>query len=463
MNTELSCQQTVSMLSDYIDGLLDAETAESVWQHLQECEACMDEYESLDKIVFLLGSVAESSIPPAFSINLKAALREEPVVKKRRGMRTRLQFGAMAAVLTIGLFTFWVYNNIDMNSFFNADLGDFDLSRTPVSTNDPLETAEGISEEPATTHNVSGSDNDVNITDNERDVTPLNDSNGDAERNPLPRDNSDNTTVSSGADTENDNANSDSSAGGETSRSGENSADVNVSDSSSTSSNTDTIADTDTSAEAGAASSQRSNSSSATTTNPSSRPIAEISAQVTKPRVLVSELTLMEMLSRLPEKAAEGQQADNAQTSDSEKNLDTNSSNGMKMYSSENSPDSGALLSPSKAPVLEESATTSESIESSPSVSNPAAEPSRSSATTGGALHLPNNAGGLAKYDKQIQEKLSGCDYKVLYVETEGNKYDYRVRLISNMNGAVIDLELDFVFDIAGMAIYYADKTDTMM
>jgi hypothetical protein len=47
-------------------------------------------------------------------------------------------------------------------------------------------------------------------------------------------------------------------------------------------------------------------------------------------------------------------------------------------------------------------------------------------------------------------------------VETEDKKYIYRVRLISNMYGADINLEMDFVFEGSSVLIYYAVEMDTL-
>lgn len=71
------CHKVRGMLSEYIDSRLDSEDRGDVERHLEICEACSNELESLQMTVQLLNQVPEMPVPRSF------AIREADVVGER--------------------------------------------------------------------------------------------------------------------------------------------------------------------------------------------------------------------------------------------------------------------------------------------------------------------------------------------------------------------------------------------
>lgn len=71
------CHKVRGMLSEYIDNRLDSEDRGVVERHLEICEACSNELESLQMTVQLLNQVPEMPVPRSF------AIREADVVGER--------------------------------------------------------------------------------------------------------------------------------------------------------------------------------------------------------------------------------------------------------------------------------------------------------------------------------------------------------------------------------------------
>lgn len=71
------CHKVRGMLSEYIDNRLDSEDRVVVERHLEICESCSNELESLQMTVQLLNQVPEMPVPRSF------AIREADVVGER--------------------------------------------------------------------------------------------------------------------------------------------------------------------------------------------------------------------------------------------------------------------------------------------------------------------------------------------------------------------------------------------
>ncbi len=70
------CRKVRGMLSEYIDNRLDAEKKTLVERHLQTCEACSKELESLQMTVQLLHRVPEVPVPRSFAVTVPQPKRE---------------------------------------------------------------------------------------------------------------------------------------------------------------------------------------------------------------------------------------------------------------------------------------------------------------------------------------------------------------------------------------------------
>ena len=71
------CRKVRGMLSEYIDNRLDSENKSLVERHLETCEACSKELESLRMTVQLLHRVPEVSVPRSFTVTAPAAQTRE--------------------------------------------------------------------------------------------------------------------------------------------------------------------------------------------------------------------------------------------------------------------------------------------------------------------------------------------------------------------------------------------------
>ena len=72
------CKTIKGMLSPYIDGQLSPSEMERIERHIEECDACRRELESLRAVVSLLHRVPMVALPRSFTIAVKAP-RRHPV------------------------------------------------------------------------------------------------------------------------------------------------------------------------------------------------------------------------------------------------------------------------------------------------------------------------------------------------------------------------------------------------
>ena len=76
--TEFSCPEARSMVSDYIDGDLDADQARSLEQHLETCPHCPPLYASLVETLAELKALDDVSGVDRLVQRVLAALGEPP-------------------------------------------------------------------------------------------------------------------------------------------------------------------------------------------------------------------------------------------------------------------------------------------------------------------------------------------------------------------------------------------------
>jgi predicted anti-sigma-YlaC factor YlaD len=72
---ELSCQEVVEILNDYLEGAIPAADRARIEQHLAECEGCDNYLEQLRTTIRLTGSLSEQSIPPEVMASLLRVFR----------------------------------------------------------------------------------------------------------------------------------------------------------------------------------------------------------------------------------------------------------------------------------------------------------------------------------------------------------------------------------------------------
>ena len=72
---ELSCQEVVEILNDYLEGAMPAADRGRIEQHLAECEGCDNYLEQLRTTIRLTGRLTEQSIPPEVMASLLRVFR----------------------------------------------------------------------------------------------------------------------------------------------------------------------------------------------------------------------------------------------------------------------------------------------------------------------------------------------------------------------------------------------------
>ena len=70
-----ACRDIVELLSDYLDGALDDETARVVEAHLADCEGCGRALEQLRETIRVTGMLGEEQLTPEQRTTLLEAFR----------------------------------------------------------------------------------------------------------------------------------------------------------------------------------------------------------------------------------------------------------------------------------------------------------------------------------------------------------------------------------------------------
>jgi hypothetical protein len=106
------------MLSEYIDNSLNSEDKSFIERHLETCEACSKELESLRMTVQLLHRVPEVSVPRSFTVTVPEPRRESAFgPSSLRWLRPATAIVAVAlVVLLMGDFLHGFENNAGVNS-----------------------------------------------------------------------------------------------------------------------------------------------------------------------------------------------------------------------------------------------------------------------------------------------------------------------------------------------------------
>jgi hypothetical protein len=73
----MTCMQSKSMLSAYLDGAVTGKQMQALDRHLRECSACESEYESLRHTQFVLARLGPARVPEDLSLKLRLAISHE--------------------------------------------------------------------------------------------------------------------------------------------------------------------------------------------------------------------------------------------------------------------------------------------------------------------------------------------------------------------------------------------------
>ena len=72
----ISCQEVVELVTDYVEGALDAEETSLFEQHLNFCDGCVWYVDQMRTTIATVGRVEEEAVPPEARDRLIAAFRD---------------------------------------------------------------------------------------------------------------------------------------------------------------------------------------------------------------------------------------------------------------------------------------------------------------------------------------------------------------------------------------------------
>ena len=130
----MNCKKIEELLNPYIDQELDAESTQTIEEHLKSCPTCQDEYLKLKEMVASLNFLPQVSAPQNLTQNIMAKISQEEIqiqsswidnLKKQISI-PRLSFrlvGAAAAVVLVMFFTFtFIFNTPDTSPICSAEV-----------------------------------------------------------------------------------------------------------------------------------------------------------------------------------------------------------------------------------------------------------------------------------------------------------------------------------------------------
>lgn len=98
----MKCNECREALSAYYDKMLDQKQTAAVIAHLEECDACKQEYEQLIKIFGCLKDHQEITVPPLLHQKMLEQVKKEGQKEKVKPLWTH-RIGGMVAVLLVGV------------------------------------------------------------------------------------------------------------------------------------------------------------------------------------------------------------------------------------------------------------------------------------------------------------------------------------------------------------------------
>ncbi|MBI2882490.1 MAG: zf-HC2 domain-containing protein [Candidatus Methylomirabilis oxyfera] len=82
--TMLTCQEQVELLADYLDGILDPETASALERHLEDCPACLNFITTYKATSAWVREITYEEMPEELKERLTSFLRAK-IRKQRAG------------------------------------------------------------------------------------------------------------------------------------------------------------------------------------------------------------------------------------------------------------------------------------------------------------------------------------------------------------------------------------------
>jgi hypothetical protein len=119
----MSCNQTKSLLSPYLDGRVTGKQMQSVASHLSSCDQCHAQFRSLQQSQQLLTALRRKKAPPDLAFHIRLAISREASRTPSRRMRallTQLEnvFNPLLVPATAGVVSAIIFFGLLMGSLF---------------------------------------------------------------------------------------------------------------------------------------------------------------------------------------------------------------------------------------------------------------------------------------------------------------------------------------------------------
>lgn len=119
----MSCNQTKSLLSPYLDGRVTGKQMQSVASHLSSCDQCHAQFRSLQQSHQLLTALGRKKAPPDLAFQIRLAISREAARTPSRRMRaflTQLEnvFNPLLVPATAGVVSAIIFFGLLMGSLF---------------------------------------------------------------------------------------------------------------------------------------------------------------------------------------------------------------------------------------------------------------------------------------------------------------------------------------------------------
>ena len=112
---ELNCNRVSALISEYIDGELDDETAAAVASHIASCDDCRRLYEEISAVCRAVSEAGEVQVPDGLHERIMSAVRTQKHASRRRKIVTYLGLG-VAAMLCISVMSSTLIQRMGVNS-----------------------------------------------------------------------------------------------------------------------------------------------------------------------------------------------------------------------------------------------------------------------------------------------------------------------------------------------------------
>jgi hypothetical protein len=119
----MSCSQTKTLLSPYLDGRVTGKQMQSVASHLSSCEDCHAQFRSLQQSQQMLTAVGRRKAPPELAFQIRLAISREAARTPSRRMRAWLNrledvFNPLLVPATAGVVSAIIFFGLLMGSLF---------------------------------------------------------------------------------------------------------------------------------------------------------------------------------------------------------------------------------------------------------------------------------------------------------------------------------------------------------